>query len=93
MLARMVSSWQPACMLGAADSEESRRGSSLICLCSLFDFLVSKVGAHRKFVTVYFLVSNPEKQQVLFVIVYSFFFFWIVLYGVNTQYKASSKNM
>jgi hypothetical protein len=54
---------------------------------------VSKVGAHRKFVTVYFLVSNPEKQQVLFVIVYSFFFFWIVLYGVNTQYKASSKNM
>ena len=37
---------------------------------------MSNVGAHRKFVIVYFLVSNMEKQpSSIFVIVYSFFLF------------------
>ena len=49
-----------------------------IDLFSLFDFPVSNVGAHRKFVIVYFLVSNMEKQpSSIFVIVYSFFLFLV----------------
>ena len=67
MLARTACFLASCVHVGTADSEESHCGrSSLICLFNLFDFPVSNVGAHSKFVIVYFLVSNMGSIQGIF---------------------------